>query len=80
MVDDYLPYVEEDKPVFAKLNEGKLWVAILEKAWAKLHQSYYAIKGGFPKSTMRDLTGAPSFNLVIKNKKMQYAVKKDEVF
>ena len=32
----------------------------LEKAWAKLHNSYWRIDGGFAKEPMHDFTGAPS--------------------
>ena len=34
---------------------------LLEKAWAKLHKSYCNIIGGQAHLTLRDLTGAPSF-------------------
>ena len=34
---------------------------LVEKAWAKLHNSYCNIIGGQAHLTLRDLTGAPSF-------------------
>ena len=39
IVDDYLPTIY-NKPAFASSQDSELWVALLEKAWAKLHGSY----------------------------------------
>ena len=36
---------------------------ILEKAWAKVHGSYERIEAGFAHEVMRDLTGAPSYDV-----------------
>ena len=36
-------------------------MVLLEKAWAKLHGSYKKVDGGFSHETLRDLTGAPSY-------------------
>lgn len=40
---------------------------VLEKAWAKLHGSYHRIEGGEAYHTLRDLTGAPSFDYAIED-------------
>ena len=34
----------------------------MEKAWAKIHGSYEIIIAGDGAETLRDITGAPSFN------------------
>jgi hypothetical protein len=34
----------------------------MEKAWAKIHGSYEVIISGDGATTLRDITGAPSFN------------------
>jgi len=61
-MDNYLPTLDEE-PCFSKANGNELWVIILEKAWAKLHGSYERIEAGHAHEVMRDLTGAPSWDL-----------------
>ena len=69
VVDSYLPVQpikEPGAPCFAKNfhEPNELWVAVVEKTYAKLHGSYVAISGGDPAVAMSDLTGFPtvSFN------------------
>lgn len=64
VVDDYFP-VMGGKAAFAcnRDDPTELWVAILEKAFAKLHGSYAAIAGGNPAHALRDLTGFPATGL-----------------
>jgi hypothetical protein len=59
-MDDTLP-TARDKPVYAKNREepNELWVSIIEKAYAKLHGSYVAIKAGDPAMAMSDMIGGP---------------------
>ena len=38
---------------------------LVEKAWAKLHKSYFNIVEGKAPMTLRDLTGAPSSEISI---------------
>jgi calpain-15 len=40
----------------------EIWVILMEKAWAKIHGSYEIIIAGDGATTLRDITGAPSFN------------------
>ena len=51
-------------------NDNELWVLLIEKAYAKVHGSYWAISRGNPIQTLRDLTGAPfrNFNLEAQDK------------
>jgi calpain-15 len=60
IIDENLPCLY-DAPVFGQGNKNELWVLLLEKAWAKLHGSYYRIEAGSSEKVMHDLTGAPSF-------------------
>ena len=61
VVDDYIPCGSRG-PVFSKCNDGELWVAVLEKAYAKLHGSYANLLGGFPQDSFTDLTGCPTWS------------------
>lgn len=64
VVDDYIP-VEGDRPAFSQAHGAELWVILLEKCWAKIHGSYERIEAGQAHLTMRDLTGAPSYDYLI---------------
>jgi hypothetical protein len=61
VVDDHLPVVGNN-PCYAK-NESQpseIWVALLEKAYAKVNGSYSAITGGDALHALSDLTGYPT--------------------
>ena len=65
IVDDNIP-CKDLRPAFSTSGDDEIWVIILEKAWAKLHGTYQRIDGGHTYQTLRDLTGAPSFEFDIK--------------
>ena len=67
-IDDLIPCDSStNKPVFSENNGPELWVVLLEKAYAKLHGSYLALKGGFAAEAFMDLTGAPAFSYFFKD-------------
>lgn len=47
-------------PIFSKARSGELWVALIEKAWAKVFGSYQHTIGGSPGECMVNLTGGRS--------------------
>ena len=57
-IDDSIP-VERgtNTPIFAKPNGKELWVALLEKAFAKFVGNYNALDGGYPLWGLQALTG-----------------------
>ena len=42
VIDDRFP-LKNNKPIYSKNNGNELWVMLLEKAYAKVFGSYYAI-------------------------------------
>ncbi|XP_025094427.1 LOW QUALITY PROTEIN: calpain-5-like [Pomacea canaliculata] len=58
-IDDYLPIINGIKPwgAHSASDEDEMWVALLEKAFARYHGSYNAIYGGQPGDAYVALTG-----------------------
>lgn len=62
-VDSYLPTVAGNRndPAYAGEPSGKMWPAIMEKAYAKWKGSYQAMgNGGYGAQSMAEITGARS--------------------
>lgn len=60
VIDDYLPLTSQGNTLFAHPGkDNSLWVAILEKAFAKYYGNYYHIEGGFPEVAVRTINGGP---------------------
>ena len=56
---------------YAKCSDpNEFWVALIEKAYAKIHGSYEAIEGGMPIEAMVDLTGGLAERYELKNTQM----------
>jgi len=66
VVDDYLPCDKgaydqggEVKPLYSQPQNNEIWVAILEKAFAKFCGGYAALEGGDTNWALRAMTGDP---------------------
>ena len=69
LIDDYLPYVGVGFKQFAmsKSEENEIWVALIEKAWAKVNGNYIRIGcGGSPNEVFDVLTEAYSEEVAVK--------------
>ncbi|KAI3388643.1 hypothetical protein SNEBB_005725 [Seison nebaliae] len=56
-IDDRLP-CRLGKLLYARCaNEDEFWISLIEKAYAKLNRSYFALEGGIPSSAFVNLTG-----------------------
>lgn len=73
-VDGFFPCYPGGGPIFSRANGEELWVLLLEKAYAKLHGSYYAIRAGWAYEAMMDLTGAPCFTIRLDEPEVQSKV------
>lgn len=78
VMDDYFPCYPRQGPVFAKNQGDEMWVLLAEKAYAKVHGSYNALRGGCPSDALADLTGCPVDYFNFKDEEVAAAIESGE--
>ncbi|CAD8203099.1 unnamed protein product [Paramecium pentaurelia] len=61
ILDDFIPVNSQGNPAFSKNAGSEMWVALLEKAWAKMNIDYTDIEGGDPREVIKSITGGPTW-------------------
>eukprot|EP00340_Litonotus_pictus_P004981 CAMPEP_0170517410 /NCGR_PEP_ID=MMETSP0209-20121228/3415_1 /TAXON_ID=665100 ORGANISM="Litonotus pictus, Strain P1" /NCGR_SAMPLE_ID=MMETSP0209 /ASSEMBLY_ACC=CAM_ASM_000301 /LENGTH=788 /DNA_ID=CAMNT_0010802657 /DNA_START=138 /DNA_END=2504 /DNA_ORIENTATION=+ len=62
-IDDYFPCIPKNNPLVSRSPGNEIWVLILEKAIAKVYESYYSLIHINISDFFLLLTGCPSFHL-----------------
>ena len=67
LIDDYIPCLKDNQPLFSKPNSSEIWFLLLEKAFAKLYGSYDHIKQVGITEALEVMTGMPTSQTPLKN-------------
>lgn len=71
MVDERIPCsIKTGKPIFGRCrNIHEMWVALIEKAYAKMHGCYENLISGYVDEGIQELTGFTPEKIFIRNEK-----------
>ena len=68
ILDDFFPCSSTSgPPLYTKPSQGQIWGLLLEKAYARIYGGYSNIAVGYAGDALKDLTGAPSQYIDLKN-------------
>lgn len=79
-IDDLFPCEPFGEPLFTNCANNEIWVMLLEKAYAKVHGSYFLLKGGFVSEALQDLTGLPTACYNLKDDYVQHFINNGNQF
>jgi calpain-15 len=79
-IDDLIPCFPMDEPLFSKCHGNEIWMMLLEKAYAKLHGSYYLLRGGSTFDALLDLSGCPTESYDFKDPYVAEQIKKETLW
>ena len=80
ITDDRLPCRANKELVFARSKSGEeFWVPLIEKAYAKLHGSFYSLTSGFIDEALNDLTGFPPHKLRLAPVKSENSATEEQI-
>lgn len=78
-IDDYFPCIPKSNPLVSRSPGNELWVLIMEKAIAKVYESYYTLININIADFFLMLTGCPSFHInledLLKNDGYEHCIK-----
>ena len=81
LIDDLLPVLANSSPAFSHCRKpGELWVALIEKAYAKAATSYEAIQGGYIHQALIDLSSSHGEELRLKAADGSLRIREEELF
>lgn len=79
-IDDYFPCIPKSNPLVSRSQSNEIWVLIIEKAIAKIYESYYTLIHINVADFLILLTGCPTFQLniedLVKSEGQELSIKK----